>query len=356
MVQRQGVRNATITDVARAADVSIKTVSRVFNDEPNVRAATRERVLAAARTLDYHPNLAARSLAARRSFLVGLAYGHASPSYVHGLQAGVAARLAEERYRLIVLPFIDAAEAPERMRMAGRAAGLDGLILVPPLGDDPAAVAELDRGGLPYVRIAPVRDDSAVPDVVMDDRAAVDQVIDHLVAHGHRRIAIVVGDLAHASSHVRLAGFRDALARHDLPRDAALEQAGDYTFDSGVTAGERLLALAEPPTAIFASNDDMAAGVLSAAHAAGVPVPARLSIVGFDDGAIAEMVWPRLTTVHQPMYDMAYAAADALLALIESRPTPAHIVLPHRLVVRGSTGPAAVGAAARPVAARRERG
>ncbi len=355
MVPRQVRRNATITDVARAADVSIKTVSRVFNDEPNVRAATRERVVSAAQALDYHPNLAARSLAARRSFLVGLAYGNAGPSYVHGLQAGVSARLADERYRLIVLPFIGAEEAPRRMRMAGCAAGLDGMILVPPLGDDPAVTAELDRCGLPYVRIAPDRDDSAVPDVAMDDRAAVDLVVDHLVGHGHRRIAIVCGDPAHASTHVRRTAFRDALMRHGISGDAVIEEAGDYGFDSGLAAGHRLLARAEPPTAIFASNDDMAAGVLSAAHAAGVPVPARLSIVGFDDGAIAQAVWPCLTTIHQPMRDMAYAATDALLALIEARPTPVHIVLPHRLVVRGSSGPAA-GAPARLAPARSERG
>jgi LacI family transcriptional regulator len=340
LARKPAARNATITDVADSAGVSIKTVSRVFNSEPNVRPQTRDRVLAAAAELDYHPNVAARSLAGRRSFLIGLAYENPSPNYVVDLQMGAVDRLAGERYRLIVLPFADAAAASGKMRAIARASGLDGLVLAPPLSDDPATIAELEACGLPYTRIAPTLGGSHAPDVAMDDHQATCALIDHLVALGHRRIAIVRGDPTHASARTRLDGFRQALAAHGIAEDATLDEQGAFTFVSGYEAGRRLLALADRPTAIFASNDDMAAGVLNAAHEAGVSVPGDLSIAGFDDSNIASVVWPRLTTIHQPTYDMARAATDALLALIEEREAPPHAVLPYRLIVRGSTGPA----------------
>jgi LacI family transcriptional regulator len=341
VAQRKTTRHSTITDVADAAGVSIKTVSRVFNDEPNVRPATRERVLAAAAGLDYHPNVAARSLAGRRSFLIGLVYENPSPNYVVDLQTGALDRLKGERYRLLVLPFADVASVSGKMQAIARASGLDGVVLAPPLCDDAATVAELEACGLPYARIAPSSGGSDAPDVVIDDVGAARAVVDHLVALGHRRIAIVRGDPTHASAAARLEGYRQGLAAHGLARDDALEVAGAYTFVSGYAAGKQLLALAAPPTAIFASNDDMAAGVLNAAYESGVAVPAALSVVGFDDSNIASVVWPRLTTIHQPIRDMARAATGALLALIEAKPggeAPLpHLLMPYELVVRGST-------------------
>jgi LacI family transcriptional regulator len=340
LARKQAARHSTITDVADAAGVSIKTVSRVFNDEPNVRPLTRDKVLAAARELDYHPNVAARSLAGRRSFLIGLAYENPSPNYVVDLQTGALERLQGERYRLLVLPFADAAAASGRMQAIARASGLDGLVLAPPLCDDAATVAELEACGLPYARIAPTTDGSHAPDVAMDDRAAMRAVIDHLVDLGHKRIGIVRGDPSHASASARLEGYRAGLAAHGLVADPALEAQGAYTFVSGYEAGKALLGLTDRPTAIFASNDDMAAGVINAAYEAGVRVPEDLSVVGFDDSNIAQVVWPRLTTIHQPIRDMAREAAGALLALIEDGEAPPHQQLPFKLVVRGSTGPA----------------
>jgi len=335
------MRHSTITDVADAAGVSIKTVSRVFNDEPNVRQATRDRVLAAAATLDYHPNVAARSLAGRRSFLIGLAYDNPSPNYVVDLQTGALDRLKGERYRLLVLPFADIASVSGKMQAIARASGLDGVILAPPLCDDAATVAELEACGLPYTRIAPTSGGSHAPDVAIDDVGATRAVIDHLVSLGHRRIAIVRGDPTHASAAARLEGYHAGLAAYGIAIDPALEVTGAYTFASGYDAGRALLALAERPTAIFASNDDMAAGVLNAAHEAGVAVPDALSVVGFDDSNIALVVWPRLTTIHQPIRDMAREATGALLALIEDKPggegPPPHRMMPYELVIRGST-------------------
>ncbi len=340
MTRKQATRHSTITDVADAAGVSIKTVSRVFNDEPNVRPATRDRVLTAAHALDYHPNVAARSLAGRRSYLIGLAYENPSPNYVVDLQTGALDRLQGERYRLLVLPFSDVAAASGKMQALARASGLDGVVLAPPLCDDAATVAELEACGLPYSRIAPSSGGSHAPDVAMDDRRAARAVIDHLAELGHRRIGIVRGDPSHASAAARLDGYRAGLEAHGLPIDPMLEAQGAYTFASGYEAGRELLGLADRPTAIFASNDDMAAGVLNAAYEAGVNVPGDLSVVGFDDSNIASVVWPRLTTIHQPIRDMAREATGALLAIIEEEETPPHLMLPFRLVVRGSTGPA----------------
>jgi LacI family transcriptional regulator len=342
VARRKATRHSTITDVADAAGVSIKTVSRVFNDEPNVRQATRDRVLSAAATLDYHPNVAARSLAGRRSFLIGLAYENPSPNYVVDLQTGALDRLKGERYRLLVLPFDDIASVSGKMQAIARASGLDGIVLAPPLSDDAATVAELEACGLPYVRIAPTSGGSHAPDVAMDDVAATRAVIDHLAGLGHRRIAIVRGDPSHASAAARLEGYRAGMAAHRLEPDRALEVIGAYTFASGYEAGKALLALADRPTAVFASNDDMAAGVLNAAYEAGVAVPEALSVVGFDDSNIALVVWPRLTTIHQPIRDMAREATGALLALIEDKPgsvpPPPHLAMPYELVIRGSTG------------------
>jgi LacI family transcriptional regulator len=339
LARKPATRHSTITDVADAAGVSIKTVSRVFNDEPNVRPLTRDRVLKAAAELDYHPNVAARSLAGRRSFLIGLAYENPSPNYVVDLQTGALERLKGERYRLLVLPFADVGAASGKMQAIARASGLDGIVLAPPLCDDAATVAELEACGLPYARIAPTTDGSHAPDVVMDDRAATRAVIDHLVGLGHKRIGIVRGDPSHASTSARLEAYRAGLVAHGLRPDAALEAHGANTFASGYEAGKLLLALADRPTAIFASNDDMAAGVLNAAHEAGVSVPDALSVAGFDDSNIASVVWPRLTTIHQPIREMAREATGALLALIEHEEAPPHRALPFQLVVRGSTGP-----------------
>ncbi len=341
MARKAAARHSTITDVADAAGVSIKTVSRVFNDEPNVRQATRDRVLAAATALDYHPNVAARSLAGRRTFLIGLAYENPSPNYVVDLQTGALDRLKGERYRLLVLPFEDAVAASGKMQAIARASGLDGIVLAPPLCDDVATVTELEACGLPYTRIGPTSGGSQAPDVVMDDIGAARAVVDHLAGLGHRRIAIVRGDPTHASSTARLEGYRAGLVAHGITPDPCLEVVGAYTFASGYAAGKALLAAAVRPTAIFASNDDMAAGVLNAAHEAGVAVPAALSVVGFDDSNIASVVWPRLTTIHQPIRDMAREATGALLALIEdkagSAPPQPHLALPFQLVIRGST-------------------
>jgi LacI family transcriptional regulator len=330
---------ATIIDVARLSGTSIKTVSRVFNDEPFVRPATRERVLNAASELEYHPNMAARSLVRGRSSLIGLFYENPSPNYVVDLQTGSLDRLHGERFMLLLFPCETAGQVVGRLPGIARSAGLEGMILAPPIGDDPATIAALLDARIPFARIAPTYAADSAPAVRIDDVSAARDMTRHLLALGHRRIGVIKGDPTHPSSAERLQGYREALAEAEAAFDPSLIDEGRYTFDSGLAAGRRLLAGPARPSAIFALNDDMAAGVLVAAQERGLSVPADLSIAGFDDSLISRVVWPQLTTIRQPTYDMAHRATDALLARLKGDQCETIQQLAYELLVRGSTGP-----------------
>jgi LacI family transcriptional regulator len=337
---------ATISDVAEVAGVSIKTVSRVFNEEPNVREETRKRVLQVVADLDYHPNLAARSLAGRKSFLIGLLYDNPCANYILGLQSGSLDRLRGDKWRLLVVP------CEESARMGGkstvsmvRAAGVGGVILTSPICDNAEIVNELLAARIPMVRIAPadsVGVDAVAPSVGMDDRSAAAEITRHLIELGHRRIAIILGDPTHSSNDERWAGFCRAMTEAGLTIDPSLIGRGLYTFESGLEAARPLLDRADRPTAIFAQNDDMAAGAIVAAGELGIAVPGELSVAGFDDSQIASTVWPRITTIRQPIRAMAQAATDALVKIMEgTHRAPEHRLMPYELIVRESTGPVA---------------
>ncbi len=330
----------TITDVAAAAGVAIKTVSRVLNNEPKVRDSTRERVMAAVKALNYHPSFSARALAGRRSFLIGLVYENPSANYVMDVQSGAMARCREERFQLI-MHHCNVRGADLATDIGGLAdqTHLDGLVLTPPLSSSKELIAALDERELPFVRIAPNRMRHASPFVDVDDQAAAREMTEYLVGIGHRRIGFIIGNPEHYASGRRLEGYKAALKRHGIEyRDEYVKQ-GFFIFESGLESGHELLAMPERPTAIFASNDDMAAGVLMAAHQRGISVPAQLSVAGFDDAPIARIVWPRLTTVFQPAYDLAYSATDMLLELLKSPKLDKSVQFDYRLVCRASTGP-----------------
>ncbi len=337
MITKPGKR-ATIRDVAKAAGVSIKTVSRVFNDEPNVREEIREKVRQAGRKLNYHPNVAARNLARRRSHLIGLFFENPSPAYVTELQMGALQRLRGTGYRLLIFPVENRADIRGAMVSTAYTSGLDGVIVTPPMCDDPAILDELLASHLPFVRIAGDTGLYTKGSVVIDDERAAFDLADYVLRLGHRRIAIVIGDATHRSARLRLAGFRRALEAAGIAPDPALEVQGAFTFQSGLDAGRRLLHHANRPTAILASNDDMAAGILQAAHELRIAVPQKLSVVGFDDTALAKMVWPQLTTIRQPIFEMAERAADMLLSHIGTGTAPDTVELSYDLVVRSSAG------------------
>ncbi len=326
----------TIKDVSRVAGVSIKTVSRVLNKERYVRADTRERVEAAVKTLKFSPSLAARALAGRRSFQIALIYDNHSPFYIHQIQEGVWAQCKEQGVRMLAQP-ADVASPTLAAEIGGLIdeTHVDGVILSSPVTDAPAVLVELERRGIPFVRISPGTNHALTSSVFMDDVQAADDMTTHLVNEGHKRIGFIVGHPNHMASDQRLFGYRRALDRAGVSFEPSLVQPGLFDFASGAAAAEALLSLSEPPSAIFASNDDMAAGVLAVAHRRDIAVPEALSVAGFDDTELASAVWPPLTTIRQPTRDLAYAAAELLFS---KEGGVIHRRLQHELIVRGSTG------------------
>jgi LacI family transcriptional regulator len=330
----------TIDDVAAAAGVSIKTVSRVLNDEPGVRSETRGRVRQAIEALSYRPSLPARSLAGGRSNLLGLVYANPSANYVFDVQSGAMARCRESHLRLFIQSCNDLGvdRIDEVMAMIDQT-HVDGLVLTPPLSSDAGLIAILQARRLPYVRVAPDDWAQGGPCVVMDDEAAAREMTEHLLGLGHRRIGFVEGHPEHPSSRLRHQGYRAALKAAGAS-DGQPVELGYNDTPSGYEAGRRLLSRMPRPTAIFASNDDMAAGVIQAAHELGIDVPSQLSVAGFDDSQIAAILWPALTTIRQPAYEMAFAAAGLLIELVRYRDVPDVTRLDYQLVQRGSTAEA----------------
>lgn len=212
----------------------------------------------------------------------------------------------------------------------------DGLVLTPPVCDEVEVLNELLRRGVPFVRVQPGTRAGLVSSAFLDNEGAAYAMTRHLLELGHRRIGFVVGDRGYAVSEQRLGGYQRALAEAGVGLEPELVRPGSFDFASGGAAAEDLLRLAARPTAIFASNDEMAAGALAAAHRLGIAVPGQLSVAGFDDAAFASIVWPALTTVRQPVRALAEAATDLLLA----PPAEAeHRELAYELIVRDSTGP-----------------
>jgi LacI family transcriptional regulator len=327
---------ANIKDVSLAAGVSIKTVSRVINNERYVRPDTRARVEKAMAALDFRPSQAARALAGGKSFQIALVCSNPGPYYLHGLIDGLRGRCAEKGVRLIVHAYeIGSGELGADVLTFFRQMGFDGAILTPPIVDNLPVLEELEREGTPYVRISPGVQADRSASVAIDNEVASKAMTQRLVELGHQRIGFIVGHRSYAVSNQRLAGYLDALREAGIALDLELVQQGWYDFRSGQAAAERLLSLPSPPTAIFASSDDMAAGVLTLAHQRGIKVPADLSIAGFDDTDLASLVWPALTTMRQPIKEMAERAAELLFSGEQQR-----VVLGSDLIERASTGPA----------------
>ncbi|KAF1693132.1 LacI family DNA-binding transcriptional regulator [Pseudoxanthomonas koreensis] len=338
-VRRKG-RGVTIDEVAALAGVSPMTVSRVMNNQGKVRDTTRERVMRAVRELDYTPNLAASSLAAAQHTRVALVYNNPSDAYLREILVGLL-RVAARTSIQLVIDYWDSADTDTERKAARTMAGrVDGVILLPPVCESPAVVGEFVRAGIPVVAIAAGQGSLGISCVRIDDLRAGRELADYLVAQGHTRIGFIKGRADMRASALRYEGFQAALSAAGLALDTALVQQGDYTYRSGLKAGGRILAHKRPPTAIIASNDDMAAAVVSVAHRRGLDVPRDLAVVGFDDSSSAITVWPELTTIHQPIAAMANAAIDILLRTIRDKDggTRALVdqVMPHRLVVRDS--------------------
>ncbi len=328
----------TINDVARIAGVSKKTVSRVINRSPLLKEATRQKVQKVIADLGYIPNPQARALALRRNFLLGLLHDNPNAQTVLNFQEGVLDAIRDTEFALVVRP-VDrhSPDMLEDIRSFLELQRLYGVLLLPPISENDE-VAKLCRDmGCGYVRMGSAALDDAEHLVQSNDREMVEAVIDYLVELGHQRIGIIEGPSGFRSAAERRAGFLEAMKRHGLEvPDSAIAQ-GTYRFNSGVEAANKLLEAEEKITAIFASNDEMAAGAYHAAKERAIDVPRQLSIVGFDNSPIAAHIWPPMTTVGWPIREMAKAAA---LKLVDpgSEDAKASTFLA-RLVTRDSAGP-----------------
>ena len=332
-------KRSTIVDVAKLAQVSPKSVSRVFNNEPHITPALRKKVLRAAEELNYQPNVMAQGLVRQQSYLIGLVYEKPSPSYVVELQRGALERLHGERYRLIVLPVESVSDHPRDVVATIRSAALDGVILAPPAADHPDVLDGLAQARIPFARITPQSREELGLATTMDDIAAGREIAEHVIGFGHRRIAIIKGDPDHPVSEQRLTAYRAAFADAGVEYLPELVETGDFSFESGYEATRRILSRKLRPTAIIAQNDDMAVGAMSAERELGFDVPGDLSVVGFDDSEISRVVWPRLTTVRQPVVEMAHTAADMLLRQLAGEDPGPTVVHTHSLVERLTVAP-----------------
>ena len=337
--RRQGSA-ITIREVAAHAGVSTMTVSRVINHDSNVRDSTRATVQAAMAALSYAPNPAAQSLAGADRIRIGLLYSNPSASYLSEFLLGGLDQVSRSNVGLVVEKCESGAD---ELVAASRLVGdrIDGVILPPPLCDSAAVIAMLQEHGVPAVVVATGQPPSTMSAVTIHDREAARAMTAHLLALGHRRIGFIAGNPNQTVSNERLLGYRDALAEVGIGYDHALECPGDFTYRSGLGAAEALLALPDRPTAIFASNDDMAAAAIAIAHRRGLDVPGNVTVCGFDNTQIATTVWPELTTIEQPIAAMSRAAVDLLIEEIRAKRTgqpldPRHLVLDHALIRRAS--------------------
>lgn len=328
----------TINDVASAAGVSIRTVSRVINKSPKVNRETRERIEAAIARLGFRPSARARGLATGRSYLIGVVHNDRNALVLDAVQRGVVAEASERGYELVVHP-TPTGEDGSVDDVVGfvRRSRVDGVLVLSPVSGVRGIGKALHQAGVPAVAISSVPIDGFRATLISDERRAAADVARYLAGLGHRRIATINGPSGFYSSSERRAGFVGALAANGLLLSGEAE--GDYTFDSGYAAAERVLMLDPRPTAIFAANDIMAAAVLKAAAARGISVPDDLSVVGFDGSIMARMLTPALTTVHRPLRDMAQKTTKRLLDLIEGVVEPSDLSAELRIEEGGSAAP-----------------
>ena len=329
----------TLEDVASAAGVSPKTVSRVMNNEPNVRPATREKVLKAAQQLGYRPNRAARSLAGSKSYTISHLHSNPNQDYTERANAGIYRTCRDFNYQLF-LEQLDAQSGSlvEQVESFLSNYDVDGVILSPPAADDQELIDLFANRKIPVVSISPAREQPGVASVYIDDRRAAAMMTEHLIDLGHSSIGFIAGPSEHGAASARGTGFEECINAAGLSLANCPRGRGDFSFKSGLEAAEEMLSGVTRPTAIFAANDMMAAGAMTAAFKAGLSVPGDVSIAGFDASYIGSILCPPITTIRQPVSDMAQVAAEWLITgdLIEDDRAK-RTEFPFELVVRPST-------------------
>jgi len=332
---------ATIKDVARLAGCSMKTVSRVINNEPYVKEDLRIRVQTAIRTLGYAPNISARRLAQNKSYMICILLYPGFFQPASQILATILDITHDEDYDILIQPYF-----PSNKRSRNKLVKLiaehriDGFVITPPCDADSFLVDMLVTYKVPLVQIDPFHPTPQIPSVNGDDRAGAIQMTEHLISLGHRRIAFLMGSRNMRSSFDRLEGYQAALATHQLLFEPGLVENSENTFDGGYTACKLLLQRNDRITAVFAGNDEAAYGVVFALQEMNIPIPRQISVCGFEDQAQSNKIWPGLTTIHQPADDMIAQATYMLIRILKGNPSEQQqILIPSHLVLRGSTGP-----------------
>jgi len=340
-------RRPTIEDVASLAGVSIKTVSRVVNREPNVRASTKEKVEKAIAKLEYRPNPSARNLASHRARLIVLVYddmsAYQAPSagYIIRMQEGALSACRPEGFELLIHPcnFRDSDVGAKLQEQIDQVRP-SGIVVAAPLSNMPAIVDAVKATSTPYVLLSTGTGNGKTFEVATNDREISAEMTRYLASLGHKRIAFIKGDRTAKAVGNRFDGYKDGLKQSGLEYSSELVVQGDLSIGSGERCAEQLLQLERPPTAIFSANDDMAAGVIRVALRMGIRIPDELSVAGCDDIALAQQIYPALTTIRQPLNAMAQAASQALIDASRGNPhEPGLKIVPGVIQKRESTGP-----------------
>lgn len=332
-------KNATLKDVAEACGLSIATVSRYLNHSIKLPRATTDRIDAAIAGLSYQPNPHARSLSLGRSETIGLVVPDISNPYFAHLAAAVEQAASEVGLGLVLCPTLSRTDRElDYLRRLSRR-HVDGLLFITNNGDDPALAKAL-QGAATVVLVDDDIDGSTAPTIMADSEQGGRLATAHLLAAGHRRLAFVGGPAGLSSSRSRIAGFRGAIAESGLDVTVTAEITGHYSAAHGRAAAERILALDEPPTAIFAASDEIVLGMLAVFKQRGVKVGADISVVAFDDVGPLELFDPPLTAIRQPVTAMGRRAVERVLGLIKGEASePATEILPVELIIRESVKP-----------------
>lgn len=337
------MRKANIKDVSAKAGVSIKTVSRVINNEPNVRAKTAALVREAIKELDYVPSHSARDLKSNRSYLIGVLGRTSRSDYFSDIQYGAMEACHSHGFHLLVSYIenyedLDQAALEKEIDAILTSSDLAALILPPPFGDNDIILARLEKADIPAFLISPKIPPENGYFVTFDEEAAAYDIVKHLIDLGHRDIALIQGLQGYGATEWRTNGYLRALAEANIPKNNAYIMQGDFHFQSGFDCTQTLLAMPNRPTAIFCANDDMAAGAHNAALQAGIKIPDDLSLAGFDDNSIASKIWPGLTTIHQPAKALGTMSAELAIHTVQKNQDQNNReAIPYEMIIRGST-------------------
>ncbi len=332
-------RNPTLRDVAQRANVSVKTASRAMNREAGVAEATMNKIHQVAEELGYVPNILAKRLASQRSHVLVMIYCYVDGSWISDVQRGAIETATSHGYELIMRPAHSPndIDADKILKLFGQGS-VDGVLVTSPFTSGPIVDA-LHNAGVPCVQISPKRDDQRYPAVFCNTQHGASQMVEYLISLGHSDIGFIKGPARESGAEERYQGYCKAMEANNLPINDAWIAQGDYTFRSGLVGGRTLLKRKTRPSAIFACNDEMASGVLSAAHQLGLDVPEEISVAGVDDVKMAAQLWPPLTTVRQPTAEMASLAIEMLIDSLEQPQESSRQAreLPIEVVLREST-------------------